>query len=139
VDEIRRRRVEGELRDVIAELILGGHVKDPRVGPFVSVTRVEAARDLSAAKVFVSVFPGAASREDGAAESAAAPEGGRAADQDEKVLALAVEGLQNAAGFIQAQLGRRMKTRLTPHLSFFADKGIKEGFELTERMKGLFS
>jgi ribosome-binding factor A len=62
-----------------------------------------------------------------------------AADQDEKVLSLAVEGLQNAAGFIQAQLARRMKTRLTPRLSFFADKGIREGFELTERMKGLFS
>lgn len=138
MDEIRLRRVEGELRDIIAGLILDGHVKDPRVGPFVSVTRVEAARDLSAAKVYVSVFPGTASREGSVAEREAAPVGG-AADQDEKVLSLAVEGLQNAAGFIQAQLARRMKTRLTPRLSFFADKGIKEGFELTERMKGLFS
>jgi ribosome-binding factor A len=129
VDEIRRRRVEEQLRDLIAELILDGHVKDPRVGPFVSVTRVEAARDLSAAKVFVSVFP-----------AAAAPEGAPATgDSDAKALGLAVEGLQNAAGFIQAQLGRRMKSRLTPRLSFFADKGIKEGFELNERMKGLFS
>jgi len=32
-----------------------------------------------------------------------------------------------------------VKTRLTPHLTFIADKGIKEGFELNERMKGLFS
>jgi ribosome-binding factor A len=120
VDDIRRRRVEGELRDIIAELIIGGAVKDPRVGSFVSVTRVEAARDLSAAKVFVSVFPGA--------------EG-----SDEKSLDLAVEGLRNAAGFIQSQLARRLKTRLTPRLNFLADKGIKEGFELTERMKGLFS
>jgi hypothetical protein len=32
-----------------------------------------------------------------------------------------------------------MKTRLTLHLTFIADKGIKEGFELNERMKGLFS
>jgi ribosome-binding factor A len=119
VDEIRRRRVEEQLRDVVAELILGGHVKDPRVGPFVSVTRVDAARDLSAAKIFVSVFPGT--------------EG-----DEERILNLAVEGLQNAAGYIQAQLAKRMKTRLTPRLSFFADKGIKEGFELNERMKGLF-
>jgi len=126
VDDIRRRRVEGELRDLIAELILGGAVKDPRVGPFVSVTRVEAARDLSAAKVFVSVFPGT---------EASAGEGG----SDEKALGLAVEGLRNAAGFIQAQLARRLKTRLTPRLNFIPDRGIKEGFELTERMKGLFS
>jgi ribosome-binding factor A len=140
VDEIRRRRVEDELRDVIAELILGGQVKDPRVGPFVSVTRVEAARDLSAAKIYVSVFPGTAVQ----AEASAAPEGSAApeaqtADPSERALALAVEGLQNAAGYIQAQLGKRMKTRLTPRLTFIADIGIKEGFELNERMKGLFS
>jgi ribosome-binding factor A len=140
VDEIRRRRVEEQLRDVIAELILGGQVKDPRVGPFVSVTRVEAARDLSAAKVFVSVFPGAAAPKGSAGPMGAAEaEGGSPGDSGERALGLAVEGLQNAAGFIQAQLGRRMKTRLTPRLSFIADKGIKEGFELNERMKGLFS
>jgi len=57
MDEIRRRRVEEQLRDIIAGLILGGHVKDPRVSPFISITRVEAARDLSYAKVFVSAFP----------------------------------------------------------------------------------
>ncbi len=134
MDEIRRRRVEEQLRDVIAELILGGQVKDPRVGPFVSVTRVEAARDLSAAKVFVSVFPGAVP-----SGEAAHAGGESASDPGERALGLAVEGLQNAAGFIQAQLGKRMKTRLTPRLTFIADKGIKEGFELNERMKGLFS
>ena len=119
---------------MIAELILGGQVKDPRVGPFVSVTRVEAARDLSAAKVFVSVFPEAAVQ-----GTAVAAPGGSAAEAGERALGLAVEGLQNAAGFIQAQLGKRMKTRLTPRLTFIADIGIKEGFELNERMKGLFS
>jgi ribosome-binding factor A len=141
VDDIRLRRVEGELRDLIAELIIGGQVKDPRVGPFVSVTRVEAARDLSAAKVFVSVFPRAAQAEGKpeASSPGAASDGGPAADSDEKALGIAVEGLRNAAGFIQSQIARRMKTRLTPRLNFIADKGIKEGFELTERMKGLFS
>lgn len=125
MDEIRRRRVEEQLRDVVAALILGGQVKDPRVSPFISITRVEAARDLSAAKVFVSLMPGAAGEE--------SPPPGDAG------LELAVAGLTNAAGFIQSQVAKRMKTRLTPHLTFIADKGIKEGFELNERMKGLFS
>jgi ribosome-binding factor A len=125
MDDIRRRRVEEQLRDVIAALILGGQIKDPRVGPFISITRVEAARDLSTAKVFVSVFPGT--------ESEAA--GGKG----DEALDLAAAGLANAAGFIQSQVAKRMKTRLTPHLHFIADKGIKEGFELNERMKGLFS
>lgn len=130
MDEIRRRRVEEELRDMIATLIIGGDVKDPRVGPFVSVTRVEVARDLSAARVFVSAFAGS--------DGGAAGESGTAAESGES-LELAVAGLQHAAGFIQAQLGKRLKTRLTPHLHFIPDKGIKEGFELTERIKGLFS
>jgi ribosome-binding factor A len=126
MDEIRLRRVEEQLRDVIAALILGGQVKDPRVGPMVSITRVEAARDLSAARVFVSTIDGA----DGAAAGGASGGG---------ELEAAVQGLQSAAGFIQSQVGRRMKTRLTPRLTFIGDKGIKEGFELNERMKDILS
>jgi ribosome-binding factor A len=130
MDEIRRKRVEEELRDMIAALILGGDVKDPRVGPFVSVTRVEVARDLSAARVFVSAFADSV--------GGAGDKGGTAAESGGDSLELAVAGLQNAAGFIQAQLGKRLKTRLTPRLHFIPDKGIKEGFELGERIKGLF-
>ncbi|HUW41579.1 MAG TPA: 30S ribosome-binding factor RbfA [Rectinemataceae bacterium] len=124
MDEIRRRRVEEELRDMIAALIMGGEIKDPRVGPFVSVTRVEVARDLSAARVFVSAFAGGENA--GGTEPAS------------ETLDSTVAGLQHAAGFIQAQLGKRLKTRLTPRLHFIPDRGIKEGFELTERIKELF-
>jgi ribosome-binding factor A len=118
MDEIRLKRVEEQLRDVIASLILGGQIKDPRVGPLISVTRVEAARDLSAARVFVSTIAGEAGVED---------------------LDAAVQGLQSAAGYIQGQVARRMKTRLTPRLHFIGDKGIKEGFELGERLKDILS
>lgn len=136
MDEIRRRRVEEQLRDVIAALILGGQVKDPRVGPLVSITRVEAARDLSDAKVYVSAFPvGDAPKTAGDARTG----DGERPRTGEEALELAVAGLANAAGFIQSQVAKRMKTRLTPRLHFIADKGIKEGFELNERMKGLFS
>lgn len=128
MQEIRRRRVEEELRDMIASLIMGGEVKDPRVGPFVSVTRVEVARDLSAARVFVSAF------DPGGDEGSSSEHGIGGGDLDSTVA-----GLQHAAGFIQAQLGKRLKTRLTPRLHFIPDRGIKEGFELNERIKGLFS
>jgi ribosome-binding factor A len=129
MDEIRRKRIEDELRDLIAKLIIMGEVKDPRVGPFVSVTRVEAARDLSYAKVYVSAFPGTEE------EKAEGEDPSSAVSR----LNLAVDGLQAAAGFIQSQLGKQLTTRLTPRLTFIADTGIKEGFELNERMKGLFS
>ena len=136
MDEIRRRRVEEQLRDVIAGLILGGHVKDPRVSPFISITRVEAARDLSYAKVFVSAFPSSDHEPSAEGQASSTP---RADAQQDAALDLAVAGLSNAAGFIQSQVAKKMKSRLTPHLNFIADKGIKEGFELNERMKGLFS
>ena len=127
MDEIRRKRVEDELRDLIAGLIIGGEIKDPRVGPFVSVTRVEAARDLSAARVFVSTFPQAADE----------PEASREGGPDR--LDLAVAGLQHAAGFVQARLAKLIRMRLTPRLHFIADRGIEQGFEMTERIKGLFT
>jgi len=94
------------------------------VGPFVSLTRVEAARDLSAAKVFVSAFGVLA-------EDAKPADEARRVDE-------AVAGLNRAAGFIQARVGKRIRLRLTPKLTFMADHGIKEGFELNERIKGLF-
>ena len=119
--------MEDELRDLIAQLILSGEIKDPRVGPFVSVTRVEAARDLSAARVFVSAIP------------QAAQEGPEAAGSEADRLELAAAGLQHAAGFVQARLAKLIRMRQTPRLHFIADHGIERGFEMTERIKGLFT
>lgn len=120
MDDIRRKRLEEQLREEIGTLISMGEVKDPRVGPFVSITRVEAARDGSHAKVYVSSFAQAASVE--AADAA---------------VDAAAQGLSSAAGFIQSQIARRVRLRLTPKLHFIADHGIREGFEMTERIKGL--
>ena len=80
----------------------------------VSVTRVEASRDGSTAKVWVSLIT-----------------------EDDRKLEAAAQGLTSAAGFIQSQIARRVKLRLTPVLRFIADKGIREGFEMTEKIKGL--
>jgi len=114
MDEVRRKRVEEELKSEVGMLLLSGAVKDPRVDSFISITRVDVARDGSHAKLFVSTF------------------------KDENLLDEAVKGLNNAAGFIQSVIGKKLRIRLTPRLSFFADTGVKEGFELNEKIKGLF-
>jgi ribosome-binding factor A len=114
MDQIRQLRFEELLREEIALMISKGEVKDPRVGPFVSITRVEAARDGSHAKVWVSRF-----------------------GENESELDESVEGLQHAAGFIQSLIAKRIRTRLTPVLQFVPDHGIKEGFEMTEKLKDL--
>jgi ribosome-binding factor A len=153
MDAIRHKKYEELLLEELSSLILSGEIKDPRVGPFVSLTRVEAARDLSVAKVYVSAF-GAVTAANasrlGAADSAA-PAGAAAEATQDAQAAKAAEnadearrvdeaaaGLQHAAGFIQARIAKRIRMRLTPKLVFVADHGIKEGFELNERIKGLF-
>jgi len=114
MDEKRRKRVEETLRLEISALLMRGEVKDPRVDTFLSITRAEVARDGSHAKLYVSTF------------------------RDGDALELGVAGLNNAAGFIQSGVARRLRIRLTPKLVFLPDTGIKEGFEMGEKIKGLF-
>lgn len=101
----RVARVAEVIREVASETILF-KVSDPRVRN-VTVTRVEVSADLQHAKVHVSIM-------------------GTPARQKK-----ALAGLQNAAGFIQSQLGDRMKTRYTPSLKFFLDQGIKQSVEIS--------
>ena len=114
MDEIRRKRVEETLWLEVSALLMRGDVKDPRVDTFMSITRVEVARDGSHAKLYLSTFKEGDALEQG------------------------VAGLNNAAGFIQSVVAKRIRIRLTPKLVFVPDTGIKEGFELGEKIKGLF-
>ncbi|TFG85152.1 MAG: 30S ribosome-binding factor RbfA [Spirochaetales bacterium] len=114
MERIRQQRVEEQIRIEVSQLILRGEIKDPRVDSFLSITRVDVARDGSHAKVFVSTFR----------EGDALTEG--------------VAGLNHAAGFIQGSISKRIRIRLTPRLVFCPDPGIKEGFEMGEKIKGLF-
>lgn len=91
----RTDRVGDQMRSEIADLLLR-RVKDPRIG-FVTVTGVEVSPDLRHATVFVGVLE----------------EGPRAAEM--------IRGLQNAAGFIRAELGRRMRMKYSPELVFKQD------------------
>jgi ribosome-binding factor A len=42
----------------------------------------------------------------------------------------AVTALNHASGFIQGRLGRKLKFRETPKLTFLSDHSIEEGFEV---------
>jgi ribosome-binding factor A len=109
----RLQKVEGQISQIISELIMKGEVKDYRVTSMLSVSSVEVSRDLAYAKVRISGF------------------------LEERALDEAVEGLNSAAGYIQSVLGKRLKTRNTPKLSFFPDRGISEGMEITNKLKEL--
>ena len=82
-------------------------LKDPRIG-FVTVTGVQATRDLEHAKVFVSVLGSEKERE--------------------RTLA----GLEAAHGVLQAQVARELRLRRTPVLTFEYDPTVERGVRLTK-------
>ena len=111
--EYRSERVGRLIQEKIGSLIVEGKIKDSRINPFLSITRVSVSRDLSWAEVYVSTFKPQAS------------------------LSKGVEGLQSAAGFIQVQLASHMRIRKTPRLRFHEDLSIKEGFEIVKKLEDM--
>jgi ribosome-binding factor A len=101
----RLARVAEVIREVASETILF-ELQDPRIKN-VTVTRAEVSADLQHAKVHVSIM-------------------GTQKEQD-----LCLHGLAHAAGFVQAKLAGRLKTRFTPIVKFVKDEGVKKSIEVT--------
>jgi ribosome-binding factor A len=101
------------MQEKIGALILEARIKDPRVHPLLSVTRVRVSRDLAVADVYVSNI------------------------RDEGGVDRALEGLRSAAGFIRTELASCMRIRKMPQLRFHADPGIREGFDLVRKIEQL--
>ena len=96
----RSERVAGTLRRELAQLIQM-EVKDPEVG-FIGLSDVEVSRDLSHAKVFVTVF------------------------ETEKAVS-SVKALNRAAGYLRRRLGQEMRIRSVPELHFQHDASVETG------------
>lgn len=94
----RADRVSDQIRMEIADILMR-RVKDPRVG-FVTVTAVDVTADLKQAWVYVTVL------QQGAQEAGT------------------LEALSRAEGFIKGELGRRLKLRYVPALTFVKDTSV---------------
>jgi len=110
---LRNERLGRLIQEKIGALIVEGKIKDPRVNPFLSVSRIRLSKDLSWAEVYISTF------------------------KPETNLAKGVLGLQSASGFIQAMLAKEMRIRQTPKLRFHEDPGIREGFDMIKKIEDL--
>jgi ribosome-binding factor A len=113
VSELRLKRVESLVRDLVSSLIIKGKVKDPRISTLITITDVKISSDLSYAKLYISSFEG------------------------EKKMLTAVDALNHAAGFIQKNISKELRMRVTPKLRFYADESIKRGFEINEKIDNL--
>ena len=111
--EHRIERLGALIQEKIGTFIVEGEIKDHRVNPFLSITRVSVSKDLSWADVYVSSY------------------------KSEENIAKGVLGLQSAAGFIQARLAGDMHIRKTPRLRFHADLSIRESFDIIQKIDEL--
>jgi len=104
----RPQRVAQELQKEIA-MIIQREIKDPRVGMMVTVSGVEVSRDLAYAKVFVTFLN----------------------DEDADSVKAGVKVLQDASGYIRSLLGKAMRLRIVPELTFFYDNSLVEGMRMS--------
>jgi ribosome-binding factor A len=103
-------RVADQIRMEVADILMR-KAKDPRLDT-VTVTDVEMTSDLRIAKVYVTM---------------------REAQAEEGILA----SLERAAGFIRVELGRRLKLRYTPELSFHHDVSGPRGDRILKLLSGV--
>ena len=82
-------------------------LSDPR-GGFITVTRVELAKDISSGRIYYSVLGSEADRR--------------------KVAHM----LESAAGFLQRAIGRGLQVRRIPHLTWVYDESIAEAARLDD-------
>lgn len=111
--EFRMLKLGEQIREEISKLIMLQKVKDPRVSTFLSINRVEVAKDLAYAKVYVSSF------------------------LNESQVKKGVEGLNSAAGFIQSSIAKKLTIRQFPRLTFIVDTSIKDGFDMVNKLNRL--
>ncbi|MDR7343540.1 ribosome-binding factor A [Pantoea alhagi] len=104
----RPQRVAQELQKEIA-MIIQREIKDPRVGLMVTVSGVEVSRDLAYAKVFVTFLN----------------------DDDADSIKGGIKALQDASGYIRSLLGKAMRLRIVPELTFFYDNSLVEGMRMS--------
>ncbi len=100
----RLKRMADSVQRELSELIRQ-ELKDPRLGGLVTISGVKVSPDLGYADVYVTVM-------------------GRELENDQNAEAHkeTLDVLNNAAGFLRQELGRRIKTRVTPRLRFHYDK-----------------
>ncbi len=101
----RSERVAGQIRRDLATL-LQQEVKDPEVG-FISLSDVEVSRDLSHAKIFITVFE---------------PEKAKTS----------IKALKRAAPFLRSRLAKMMRMRHVPELHFSHDDSVEQGSHIDQ-------
>ena len=100
----RPQRLGDLIQREVSELIRM-EVRDPRVG-MITITSVDVSPDITHAKIFFTVL-------------------------EKEKLPATLEGLKRSAGFLRAQLAKRIKMYTTPELRFVYDESVERGDRLS--------
>ena len=109
----RTRKIESQIKEIVGVEVAS--LSDPRVYGLVTVTGVRVSPDLAQATVFYSVLDDGDDPEDAAEE--------------------AREGLQSAAGRIQATVGSETRMRRTPRLRFEPDPTVERARRIEDALR----
>ena len=120
----RAQRVGDQIQKELASLIQL-EVSDPRIG-MVSITGVEVSRDLSHAKVYVTVMNTLS--EDATINQLTLSSPG---ELDRIEVEENIKALAKASGFLRTMLSKRLRTRIIPKLQFYYDNSIERGQQLS--------
>jgi ribosome-binding factor A len=104
----RVRKIESQLKEIVGEEV--ANLSDPRIRGLVTVTGVRVSPDLAHATVFYSVLADENARE-------------------------APEGLQSAAGRIQAAVGAQTRLKRTPRLRFEPDPVVRQATRIENALR----
>ncbi len=109
-----KERLNQDLRREIIDII--GGMKDPRLKHgLLTVTRVQAAQDLSTARVYVSVLD----------------------EKNPKAVADVVKALDSAKGYVRREVASRMHIRKSPELLFMEDDNAAYADHINQVLKNL--
>lgn len=109
---VKNNRINESVRRELTSIIRDS-VKDPRIDPMLSITRVEVTPDLQYCKVHVSVLG------------------------NDEVLAESIKGLKSAEGFMRRELARTVNLRKTPILQFVPDRSMEYAIEMSAKIEEL--
>ncbi|MDD7408895.1 MAG: 30S ribosome-binding factor RbfA [Anaerovoracaceae bacterium] len=116
----RKGRLGEEIKKIISDMLLKD-LKDPRLtGKMISITDVDVSPDGSYATVYITVLGSSIS--------------GNTPDDEKKE---AIEGLTKASGHIRKTIGRRVKIRHVPELTFKVDESLEYGRHMSAVLDSL--
>ena len=112
----RLERVAGEVRAVLGEVLARDEIKDPRVrgSGLITVTHVRVSGDLQHAKAFFTVH-----------------------GLDGPALERVRAGLDHASGYFRHAISRRLRTKVSPAVTFEVDHVFEQAAHIESILRGL--